>query len=171
MKKLLTICFVFLMGIANAQWTGIDVPPVKITVNPNWSITFTQEFLPGTPTINNVVFSYVAGQGNWTQLVNVSGASIVGNQLVWTSPACLLTDSIQYAGGAGVYFADPQYVQGTGFSTTFLRIPCLTFQGTGGCCGAPTGTACASSGTCAPAPTPNGNGNGNGPGQFKPKKK
>lgn len=155
MKKILTISLLLVTLTASAQWTGVAIPECKITVNPDWSITFTQDIPPGTPQISSVVFAYVAGQGNYVQLANVSGTSITNNQLVYTSQPCLLLDSIQYAGGANVYFAQPGYVQATGFTTTFLRIPCLTFQGTGGCCGAPTGVACASDGNCAPAPSPN----------------
>ena len=173
MKKIVLL-LALVAGFAATAWSqGIAIPEVKITVNPNHSITYTQEIPPGTPAVNSVSFGFVAGQGNWSILATVSGSSMVNNQIVWTSPACLLTDSVQYAGGANVYFADPTLYQATGFSTTFLRIPCLTFQGTGGCCGAPTGTQCPSDGSCPPpATTGNGGGNGNGPsGTNKGKKK
>ena len=155
MKRLIFILLALITFSASAQYTGIAIPEAKVTVNPDWSITITQDIPAGIPAVNFYRFAYVAGSGNWVTLANVAPPSAGATQVAYTSAPCLLTDSIQYAAGCGVYFVDPQYVQATGFSTTFLRMPCLTFQGTGGCCGGPTGTLCPSDGNCAPAPSPN----------------
>lgn len=163
MKTLFTLLFAFLTTFVSAQtYNIISVPPVKITVNQDHSITYVQEGLTFANPISGISLNYAYGTAagapsQFKVVANLTSSSIVGGVLTYTTSACELLDSAQFAANCVITFIDPFDYANGGCSTVFWRRPGVTFQGMGypqiGCAGGITGTDLPFTG-CSPTPAP-----------------